>query len=228
MIIDPAVRQINVAKSLGIAKKHLDWMRHRVLHSTYGIQDTREHQQRLIAAFDELTHYIDLRLLLEETLPPLEDEPESGQAYFVCEHGHKHRSEQSLRWCRINTEFEGKQQTWLETPPEPDGTADEVMDFGEFRDLFWSQIAVLIMQRDSFTCQFEGCEETEMLEVHHIVPRRAMGGDHPANLITLCHKHHVMQGTHGNWSVRGLADRKLAEFGGNDGKKDEADTGSGV
>lgn len=226
MIADPKSRQINVTKSLLIARKHLKWMRSRVLHSTYGIKDTREHQQRLHAAFDELTHYIDLRLLLEETLPPLEDEPE--QEYFICEHGHKHRSERSLQWCKINTEFERNQHVWLETPPEPEGTRDEVMDFGEFRELFWSQIAMLIQLRDSFTCQFEGCAETDLLEVHHIIPRRAMGGDHPKNLITLCHKHHVLQGTHGIGSVRGLADKRLSEFGGNNGKKNEADTGSGV
>lgn len=226
LIIDPAVRQIDVAKSLRIARKHLGWMQSRVLHSTYGIQDTREHQQRLHAAFDELTHYIDLRMFLEETLPPLEDEPE--RECFVCEHGHKHRSERSLQWCKINTEFERNQQIWLETPPEPEGTTDAVMDFGEFRALFWSQIAMLIQLRDSFTCQFEGCEASEMLEVHHIIPRRANGSDHPKNLITLCHKHHVMQGTHGNGGVRGLADRQLLEFGGNDDQKDQTDTGSGV
>jgi 5-methylcytosine-specific restriction endonuclease McrA len=88
------------------------------------------------------------------------------------------------------------------------------MDFGEFRALFWSQIAMLIRRRDSFKCQFESCEETDLLEIHHIIPRRAGGSDHPANLITYCQKHHVAQGTHGNGSVRGLADRKLDEFGG--------------
>ncbi len=214
MIADPEVRQATVAKSLKIAKKHLEWMWVRVLHSTYGVQDTPEYQQRLHAAFDELTHYIDSRLLLEETLPPLEDEPEPGPEYFVCEHGHKHLSERSLLWCKINTAFERNQRVWLETPPEPEGTTDEAVDFGEFRDLFWSQVAMLIQLRDSFTCQFDGCEATEVLEVHHIIPRRAGGSDHPANLITLCRKHHVMQGTHGNGGVRGLADRKLTEFGG--------------
>jgi|LGOV01.1.fsa_nt_gb hypothetical protein len=228
MIADPEVRQETVAKSLKIAKKHLEWMWVRVLHSTYGVLDTPEYQQRLIAAFDELTHYIDSRLLLEETLPPLEDEPEPEQEYFVCEHGHRHRSERSLLWCNINTEFERNQRVWLETPPELAGTTGDVMDFGEFRDMFWSQIAMLIQLRDSFTCQFEGCEVTEMLEVHHIVPRRVGGSDHPKNLITLCHIHHVMQGTHGTGRVRGLANRQLSEFGGIDDQKNQTDPGSGV
>lgn len=226
MIVDPGVRQINVAKSLRVAKKHLGWMRSRVLHSTYGVQDTRAYQQRLHVAFDELTHYIDSRLLLEETLPPLEDEPD--REYFVCEHGHRHRSERSLRWCVVDTEFGERQQVWLETPPAPDGTTEEVMEFGEFRDLFWSSISLLILRRDSFCCQHEGCSATELLEVHHIVPRRAMGGDHPKNLITLCHKHHVMQGTHGGGTVRGLADKQLSEFGGTNDQKDQTVTSSGI
>ncbi len=214
MIADPEYRQINVLQSLTVAKKHLDWMRHRVLHSTYGIKDGDEHKKRLFTAFNELDTYIDSRMFLEETLPPLEDKPQPEKAYFICEHGHKHRSKRSLRWCGINTEFEKKQRMWLDTPPDPDGTKEEIMDFGEFRDLFWSQIAMLIQQRDSFRCQSDGCEEQEGLEVHHIIPRRVDGSDHPKNLITLCHKHHVRQGTHGSGSVRGLNDMKLSAFGG--------------
>lgn len=214
MIADPEVRQVNVAKSLTTAAKRLKRAESSVLHSTYGITGDGDYKKRLIAAFHEIKDYIDLRMLLEETLPPLGDEPAPEREYFICEHGHKHRSERSLQWCKINTEFERNQQVWLGTPPEPGGTTDEVMDFGEFRELFWSQIAMLIQLRDSFTCQFDGCEASEMLEVHHIIPRRAGGSDHPKNIITLCHKHHVMQGTHGNGSVRGLADRKLTEFGG--------------
>lgn len=213
MIADPEVRQVHVTKSLTIAKKHLDWMQYRVLHSTYGVLNGDEHKKSLFTAFNEIGAYIDSRLLLEETLPPIEDDLEPVKEYFICEHGHKHRSERSRNWCGINTEFEGNQRIWLETPPDPDGTIEEVMGFGEFRDLFWSQIAMLIMRRDSFKCQFEGCEETNMLEVHHIIPRRVAGGDHPKNLITLCHKHHVMQGTHGSGSVRGMNDKKLTEFG---------------
>ncbi len=219
MIANPEVRQKNVTKSLKIAEKHLNHTRSRVLHSTYGITDDGDHKKRLITAFHEIEDYINLRLLIEETLPPLEDEPELEKEYFVCEHGHKHRSERSLLWCKINTEFNKKQRVWLETPPDLEGTRDEVMDFGEFRNLFWSQIATLIRRRDKFCCQFAGCGATDLLEVHHIIPRRAMGGDHPKNLITLCAKHHVMQGTHGNGSVRGLADKRLDEFGGDDGKK---------
>lgn len=228
MIADPEVRQVNVVKSLNVAKKHLDWMRPRVVHSLYGIKDTGDYKQRLRVAFDELEYYIDNRLLLEETLPPRKDEPEPTREYFVCEHGHKHRSERSRLWCRINTEFNAKQQVWLETPATPEGTTDEVIDFGEFRVLFWSQIAMLILRRDSFGCQFEGCEEKDMLEVHHIIPRRAGGSDHPKNLITLCHKHHVMQGTHGSGSVRGLNDTNLDEWGTHDDTEDQTEAGTGV
>ena len=99
MILDPEVRQKNVTKSLTVAKKHIRHAESRILHSTYGITDDGDHKKRLITAFHEIKDYIDLRLLLEETLPPLEDEPEPAKEYFICEHGHKHRSERSLRWC---------------------------------------------------------------------------------------------------------------------------------
>lgn len=213
MIPDPEVRQKNVMKSLTVAKKHIKHAESSIIHSTYGITDDGDHKERLRKAFYEIKDYIDLRLLLEETLPLLEDEPEPEKEYFVCEHGHKHRSERSLRWCNINTEFNAKQQIWLDTPPDPDGTKDEIMDFGEFRALFWSQIAMLIKRRDSFQCQSNSCGKLDPIEVHHIIPRRAGGSDHPANLITYCQKHHVAQGTHGNGNVRGLVDRKLDDFG---------------
>jgi len=228
VIADPEVRQVNITKSLAIAKKHLDWMHPRVLHSLYGIKDDEGYRQRLSRAFNEIGDYINNRLLLEETLPPLEDKPEPGRKYFVCEHGHKHRSKRSLQWCNINTEFNAKQQVWLETQPTPEGSTEEVMDFGEFRVLFWSQIAMLIMQRDSFKCQFDGCEDTGGLEVHHIIPRRAGGSDDPKNLITFCHKHHVMQGTHGSGSVRGLNDTNLNMWGTHDDTNDQTEAGAGV
>jgi 5-methylcytosine-specific restriction endonuclease McrA len=36
------------------------------------------------------------------------------------------------------------------------------------------------------------CSFDEFVEVHHIVPRRMGGGDHPSNLILLCPNHHAL------------------------------------
>ena len=55
----------------------------------------------------------------------------------------------------------------------------------------WPQIRQAVLQRDGYTCvrcaaKFKKPE----LSVHHIVPREEGGGDHNANLVTLCHKCH--------------------------------------
>lgn len=49
-----------------------------------------------------------------------------------------------------------------------------------------------VLDRDSYTCQYNkgGC--TDRLEVHHIDFRSNGGTDNPDNLITLCSKHHKM------------------------------------
>lgn len=36
------------------------------------------------------------------------------------------------------------------------------------------------------------CSFDEVVEVHHIVPRRMGGGDHPSNLVLLCPNHHAL------------------------------------
>lgn len=41
-------------------------------------------------------------------------------------------------------------------------------------------------QYDRATCYFCLSEETEVLEEHHIVPRRYGGGDEPKNMVLLC------------------------------------------
>jgi len=59
----------------------------------------------------------------------------------------------------------------------------------------WQEIRADIMERDGFRCRV--CGATDELSVHHIVPRRykyiaGFDVDSPANLITLCWKHHKM------------------------------------
>ena len=98
---------------------------------------------------------------------------------------------------RVKKEFSTNQAKWLNIPPDPNGTTEELIDFGKFRNSYRQQIVKLIKKRDGYTCQFKGCFDADQLEVHHIIPLIDGGGDHPANLITLCHKHHMAQCTHG-------------------------------
>ena len=48
----------------------------------------------------------------------------------------------------------------------------------------WKRIRAAILRRDKYTCQ--DCGGGSVLEVHHIVPVREGGSDHPDNLTTLC------------------------------------------
>jgi hypothetical protein len=52
----------------------------------------------------------------------------------------------------------------------------------------WNWISWEILKRDEHKCQW--CGSSQVMEVHHIIPRRAGGSDHPHNLVTLCHACH--------------------------------------
>ena len=56
----------------------------------------------------------------------------------------------------------------------------------------WKKLRSRIIRRDAYRCRVIDCtvKGTKNLTVHHIVPRDEGGGDHDANLITLCPKHH--------------------------------------
>lgn len=55
---------------------------------------------------------------------------------------------------------------------------------------FWHQQRLRALQRDNFVCQYDGCNETENLDVHHIIPYRMSKNHDLENLVTLCKKHH--------------------------------------
>ena len=54
----------------------------------------------------------------------------------------------------------------------------------------WPRQRYRALERDNFTCRYEGCSETEKLHVHHIVKYRISKNNNLDNLITLCEKHH--------------------------------------
>jgi len=53
----------------------------------------------------------------------------------------------------------------------------------------------LALRRDGYRCRALGCRASyangDRIETHHIVPREWDGSNHPSNLLTLCHFHHV-------------------------------------
>jgi 5-methylcytosine-specific restriction endonuclease McrA len=71
-------------------------------------------------------------------------------------------------------------------------------------------MATRISQRDLHRCQYAGCHRTSELAVHHIIPRRLGGTDHPWNLITLCREHHGAQPVHHYDSRLCVSDAELA------------------
>ena len=80
-------------------------------------------------------------------------------------------------------------------------TAPDFLEEGSLEDLFegaplmirtnmWRKLRAAIVERDRAACQDCGRELARLpkwyTEVHHIIPRVRGGGDHPANLKTLC------------------------------------------
>lgn len=114
---------------------------------------------------------------------------------FKCKYGHAHRTPRGVEFCHINVPWYEKAGLIKKTSWIKQGNTDEWTDLGEYRDFFWGPMRDRIITRDR-TCQYENCTETKHLEVHHIIPRRLGGADHPANLITLCHDHHRIQSSH--------------------------------
>lgn len=115
---------------------------------------------------------------------------------YPCKYGHNHRTEKGMLFCHVNKPWIEKVDLITKTPWEKEGTNEVWSDLGDFRDLFWSSMRDRIITRDKI-CQYKNCQnKTYSLEVHHIIPRRLGGSDHPANLITFCHNHHRIQASH--------------------------------
>jgi 5-methylcytosine-specific restriction endonuclease McrA len=60
-----------------------------------------------------------------------------------------------------------------------------------------------VLARDKHRCRAPGCGRTRFLEVHHITPRSAGGGNQRGNLLTLCGSCHRLWHEKGNGSVVG-------------------------
>ena len=58
------------------------------------------------------------------------------------------------------------------------------------REFSRSEWARRVKQRDGQVCRIEGCNRTEQLEAHHIVPLAQGGKNTLDNGVTLCHRHH--------------------------------------
>lgn len=115
---------------------------------------------------------------------------------FVCRFGHAHRSEKSREYCHAERDWKQKDKLVRHIPWDPKGSTEAWLESKRYRGWFSSRIARAILRRDKFTCQYNGCELPYNLTVHHIIPRRVHGSDHPSNLISLCDKHHALQPAH--------------------------------
>jgi hypothetical protein len=124
---------------------------------------------------------------------------------YICRYYHKHRTETGVEYCHLATPWHELESQIESVPWNPEGTTEEWSDLGRFRPLFWNLMRYHILRRDR-VCQYEPCGISHeqrgtrsyqyTLEVHHIIPRRLGGTDHPANLISLCHDHHRIQPAH--------------------------------
>ena len=67
----------------------------------------------------------------------------------------------------------------------------------------WKLLRDSVVNRDRYTCQEcgyrKGNKERRQLNVHHVIPRKEGGADHPENLVTLCKRcHGKMEGKRKN------------------------------
>ena len=124
---------------------------------------------------------------------------------YVCKYGHKHRTATGVEYCELVTPWREKESLIETIPWEPEGTTEEWCDVGRFQGHIWGLMRWHIIRRDR-VCQYKQCGivheqryggwHHHTLEVHHIIPRRLGGTDHPTNLVALCHDHHRIQPSH--------------------------------
>ena len=138
---------------------------------------------------------------------------------YSCKYGHTHRTETGVENCHVDVPWQEKAAQIATTPWQPEGTTEEWSDLGRFKDLFWGLMRSRILQRDR-VCQYVACGIVherrgypyDILEVHHIIPRRLGGTDHPGNLISLCHDHHRMQPAHHHDAGLVICDADIPKF----------------
>jgi hypothetical protein len=70
--------------------------------------------------------------------------------------------------------------------------ADELAPGGELQRSVTPALRRRILARDGHRCRVLGCGGTRFLEVHHLKPRAAGGGQEAANLVTLCARCHQL------------------------------------
>jgi hypothetical protein len=59
-------------------------------------------------------------------------------------------------------------------------------------DSFWGNLRRQVFSRDNYSCQTTGCNNEELLTVHHIKPLSIGGSNQLPNLKTLCWGHHEL------------------------------------
>lgn len=56
-----------------------------------------------------------------------------------------------------------------------------------------------------YVCRWQGCEQTELSQLHHVVSRARLGDDVPENLVPVCVIHHALVEAHDPVACRDLA-----------------------
>ncbi|HEY3420510.1 MAG TPA: HNH endonuclease [Methanomassiliicoccales archaeon] len=105
-----------------------------------------------------------------------------------CNGRHENLAEQYGCVCRCRMEEAFRSSpAYLEA-----GSVDDLFEAAPLmiRANMWRKLRNAVVERDRGVCQDCGRELTHLpkwyTEVHHIIPRIRGGGDHPANLKTLC------------------------------------------
>ena len=116
-----------------------------------------------------------LRSLLTDSCSECKNRHDSLAELYACVCSH--RMEEAFRCSPVHLE---------------EGSMDDLFEGAPLmiRATMWRKLRAAVVERDHNACQDCGRGLTHLpkwyTEVHHIIPRIRGGGDHPANLKTLC------------------------------------------
>jgi len=148
----------------------------------------------------------------------------TADGYAFCKAYAKARKRYVAMWNRLVNAHDIK---W-----RAEGSREEVGDVVSYNgkrlsviDYFYDSIREWIWMRDNSTCQlcgkvlnYQGIDDNGLYdenlsgEVHHIIPRRDGGTEHPHNLVLLCHKCHSKTLRKERAFREVLASKKLTDY----------------
>ncbi len=136
-----------------------------------------------------------------------------------CPHcGGKHRTVEQMLRCNVDRalrEALSNGEKWSPAGTSLNLIGDDVPE--NLRSGAWRKMRKKVVERDGNRCQECGRDLSQLpawfTEVHHVLPRVRGGGDHPANLKTLCVVCHRLETEKLQWQMMWESGRDAKQEG---------------